>query len=702
MKRFLLAVLLAAACLLPCFSQAATTADLRGYQRKKPQYQYVYMGEFPYEKDGTVRPVLWRILDVSDGRALLLTEYVIDTSQVIFNSDPQNIKGKTHNYRWIDTYDQSDLYVYLNTEYIDRLFGVDPIRSALLDEPGGGKLFVMNEEQYETPAYGFGSAPLGVHTERQATGTPYAVKQRGLYQDGKGKVTYWVATLKNGSKDYKMKLVGVDGHISVGALTRVNVGLRLAVRLDLTNVQVTGGDGTKKTPFTLTAAAPAAETPAPTAAPAPEATYAPLPTPAPAAETAPTAAPAADAGENIVPIIPASVQTPLPPAEEPAEAIQDDAEIDEYWRKVMAAVPTPGQQKKQAAQEKTNAKKSQDAAPTPAPRQGSGALISLVGDCSIGDAYSSIKLANSYHSVVEKKGFAWPFSRVIQYLSADDLTVANLEVVITTSNNKKKIMYPLRAKPSHVKILLEGSVEMVNTVNNHALDYQRDGYTDTLKYLDEAGIGRFGSINYNKKDGFDDLAVRDVNGIRFGFAGFCYPGLDSDSGVKNMLKRVTKLKKEGCDVVVVSLHWGRETHMTPEAWQIKTAKQLIDGGADVIYGHHPHVLQPIAFYKGKPILFSTGNFTFGTMSDVDSRTGIFQLLYEKTDGKATLRQLQVIPCQTAKRGDFRPFEVTAEKDRKAVYKALMPAKKYSGCHNPPDSFLTTGIVRFDENGKMLE
>ena len=169
-----------------------------------------------------------------------------------------------------------------------------------------------------------------------------------------------------------------------------------------------------------------------------------------------------------------------------------------------------------------------------------------------------------------------------------------------------------------------------------------------------------------------------------------------------MLKRVTKLKKEGCDVVVVSLHWGRETHMTPEAWQIKTAKQLIDGGADVIYGHHPHVLQPIAFYKGKPILFSTGNFTFGTMSDVDSRTGIFQLLYEKNDGKATLRQLQVIPCQTAKRGDFRPFEVTAEKDRKAVYKALMPAKKYSGCHNPPDSFLTTGIVLFDENGKMLE
>lgn len=700
MKRFLLAVLLAAACVMPCFARAATTADLRGYQRKKPQYQYVYMGEYPYEKDGTERPVLWRILDVTDGRALLLTEYVIDTSQVIFNSDPKNIKGTTHNYRWIDTYDQSDLYVYLNTEFLDKLFGADTIRSALLDEPGGGKLFVMSEEQYETPAYGFGRAPLGVHTERQAKGTPYALKQRGLYEEA-GKVTYWVATLKNGSKDYKMKLVGVNGHISVGALTRVNVGLRLAVRLDLSQVRVLSGSGTTKDPFILTgplSQAAATPTPAAPAAPEPETAFERQPTAVPAApEPALTPAPAAQ-GENIVPILPAATRTPLP-AEDP----EDEAEIDAYWRGIMAAAPTPEPQKKQAAQGKNNAKNSQDAAPTPAPRQDGGALISLVGDCSIGDAFSSIRTANSYHSVVDKKGYAWPFSRVIQYLSADDLTVANLEVVLTTSNNKKKIMYPLRAKPGHVEILRAGSVEMVNTVNNHCFDYQRDGYKDTLKTLDEAGVARFGSINYNKKDGFDDLAVREINGIKFGFAGFCYPGLDSDSGVKNMLKRVTKLKKEiGCDVAVVSLHWGRETHMTPEAWQIRTAKQLIDGGADVIYGHHPHVLQPIAFYKDKPILFSTGNFTFGTMSDVDSRTGIFQLLYEKIDGKAVLRQLQVIPCRTAKRGDYRPYEVTEAKDRKAVFSALTPAKRYSGCQNPPDSFQTTGIVGFDEKGQMLK
>ena len=251
-----MALLFLTACLAPFAARAASTADLRGYTKSKPQYQYVNLCEFPYEKNGTVKPVLWRILDVSNNQALLLTEYVIDTSQVIFNDDINNIKGKTHNYRWIDTYDQSDLYVYLNTEFIEKLFGDDPVRNALLFEPGGGKLFILNEEQLETPEYGFGRHPLGEHPERQAQGTPWAIAKRNLYQDkGNGKVTYWVSTLKNGSDDYKMKIVGYNGHISVGALTRVNIGLRLAVRLDLSVIEVTGGSGTKKDPFTLTSTA---------------------------------------------------------------------------------------------------------------------------------------------------------------------------------------------------------------------------------------------------------------------------------------------------------------------------------------------------------------------------------------------------------------------------------------------------------------
>ena len=361
----------------------------------------------------------------------------------------------------------------------------------------------------------------------------------------------------------------------------------------------------------------------------------------------------------------------------------------------------PEKEPEETAAAEPQEREASDPEPQTEDAQKGTALISLIGDCSIGDSFSAIKTANSFHSVVDREGYAWPFSDVEKYLKSDDLTVANLEVVITKQTKRKSIRNPLRADPDHVNILLEGGIEIVNTANNHCMDYYDAGYKDSLRYLDEAGIQHFGSVGYNKKKGgYDDLAVRDVNGIKFGFIGFTYP---HDYDIKEAVKRVEKLKKEqGCEVVVASMHWGRETYMTPNSDQVKWAKQLIDGGADVVYGHHPHVLQTMSFYKGKPILFSVGNFTFGTMSDVDKRTGIFQITYEKNNGKAVLRKLEVIPCQTRGSRDYRPFEVTEERARKAVFRALMPQRAYAKCEKPPKSFLTTGTVLFDENGVMLK
>ena len=190
-----------------------------------------------------------------------------------------------------------------------------------------------------------------------------------------------------------------------------------------------------------------------------------------------------------------------------------------------------------------------------------------------------------------------------------------------------------------------------------------------------------------------------MGGIRIGFVGFSYP---QDSDIKRIASRIETLKRErGCDLVVVSLHWGRETHMTPESWQMSYAKDVIKAGADVIWGHHPHVIQPIQFYQGKPIFYSTGNFTFGTMSQVDPSTGIFQLTYHRdASGAVVLDQMQVIPCQTQASPDFRPYELTDDAARRAVWTKLTFKKDYVNCENPPASFLDTGIVRF-ENGQML-
>ena len=108
------------------------------------------------------------------------------------------------------------------------------------------------------------------------------------------------------------------------------------------------------------------------------------------------------------------------------------------------------------------------------------------------------------------------------------------------------------------------------------------------------------------------------------------------------------------------------------------------------------------FYKGKPILFSTGNFIFGTMSDVDPSTGIFQLTYDLTGDKPVLSLLNVVPCQTGKRGDYRPYELTEEADRKACLKKLISKKKIAKLDNLPDSFADTGKVIVLPDGKLKE
>lgn len=325
--------------------------------------------------------------------------------------------------------------------------------------------------------------------------------------------------------------------------------------------------------------------------------------------------------------------------------------------------------------------------------------ISLIGDCSIGDSGQYVTYGNSYHTAIKEHGYAWPFSLVKDVLEADDLTVANLEVVLTNQKAHADKMYYLRADPAHVQILKEGSIEAVNTVNNHCEDYRGQGYKDTLNTLDEAGIKRFGCLRPALENGYDDLLAVDVKGIRIGFIGFSYP---QNADLKRIETRIQKLREEeNCDVVIVSLHWGRETHAQPESGQMSYAKKIMDMGADVIYGHHAHVTQPIQFCNGKPILYNTGNFTFGAMSQVDPSTGIFQLTYRKTETGTELTKLQVIPCRTQSSPDFRPYICTDPAEITQCFKRLFSTKKYKYFQDLPASFLETGIVEF-KDGQIVE
>ncbi len=325
-------------------------------------------------------------------------------------------------------------------------------------------------------------------------------------------------------------------------------------------------------------------------------------------------------------------------------------------------------------------------------------ILSFIGDCSIGDSFSSRNYDKGYAKTVDKNGYDWPFSLVRSYLDADDVTVANLEVVFTTGKKQANKGINLAADPKYVQVLLHSGVDVVNTANNHSFDFLAAGYQESMKTLDDAGISHFGTISPGTVSMTDQILAYNVKGIKIGFVGFTYP---QDSDIKRIEKRIQSLRDQGCSLVIASLHWGRELRTAPNSGQYSYAKKILDLGADVIYGHHPHILQPVHFYKGKPIFYSVGNFTFGTMGIADPDTGIFQLRYRLTKEGPELVNFTVIPCRTQGTGDYRPYELKEETERQAMLNKLVFRRETRGMQNLPVTFIQTGSVDFS-NGEMVK
>lgn len=322
--------------------------------------------------------------------------------------------------------------------------------------------------------------------------------------------------------------------------------------------------------------------------------------------------------------------------------------------------------------------------------------LSFVGDCSMGEMPAQKGKDGSYTNVLDTKGFDWPFSLVRDALEADDFTFANNEVVYSTRKRHQDKKTNLIAAPEYAQVYHHSGIDAVNTANNHALDFFMEGYDDTLAALDAHGIAHFGTLYPGTKRERDHLGVYEVKGIKIGALGFSYP---QDADLKRIKSRIETLKETGCDLVIVSLHWGQEVKFIPQSWQFSYARKVIDSGADVIWGHHPHVLQPVQFYKGKPIFYSTGNFTFGSMSNVDKNTGIFQLTYLLEEEAPRLYSFSVLPCRTQGKGDFRPLPLTEEAEKETMLKKLIYKKNVKNMVNLPAEFAQSGIVYV--NGEAL-
>lgn len=261
--------------------------------------------------------------------------------------------------------------------------------------------------------------------------------------------------------------------------------------------------------------------------------------------------------------------------------------------------------------------------------------LSVVGDCTLGtdETFDYDTSLNVYY---ENYGADYFLQNVKDIFSADDLTIANFEGTLTDSDEREDKTFAFKAPASYASILTGGSVEAVNTANNHSHDYGDQSFNDTLAALDDAGIVHFG---------YDETAVMDVKGIKVGLVGIyeLYDHLEREQQLKD---NIAKVKADGAQLIVVIFHWGNETETVPDSNQTTLGRIAIDEGADLVCGHHPHVLQGIETYKGRNIVYSLGNFCFGgNSSPSDMDTMIYQQTFTiDADGVKKDNVTNIIPC----------------------------------------------------------
>lgn len=273
-------------------------------------------------------------------------------------------------------------------------------------------------------------------------------------------------------------------------------------------------------------------------------------------------------------------------------------------------------------------------------------LLTFAGDCTLGSSPANYYTGYGFIKTVGED-YAYPFSNVIEYFENDEFTMVNLEGALCDTGNPVSKRYVFRGPTAYVSILTDNSVEAVTLANNHAMDYGQSGYDSTRAALDAAGVP------YVERD--SATVVTTQNGLTIGLYGAAYYYLDTE----DMVSQVTAMRNQGVDLIVVAPHWGVEGTYQPTDVQQDFAHAAIDAGADIVFGTHPHVLQPIESYNGGVILYSLGNFSFGGNGypqDYDTAL-VQQEVIRDASGNVALGQLTVIPAcvsSIADRNNYQP------------------------------------------------
>lgn len=273
--------------------------------------------------------------------------------------------------------------------------------------------------------------------------------------------------------------------------------------------------------------------------------------------------------------------------------------------------------------------------PTPEPTPQTFTL-SFVGDITPDSVAAFRGGANAYQNVVKADNPGYVFEKTAQYFEGDDFTMANFECVLSdrelTAESKN---FTFKAPTAYTGILTSGGVDFVTLGNNHVLDYGADGYADTRAALDTAGVSYAGRDEYT--------VYTTESGLKIGVYAVSFGTADQiKAGVK-------AVREQGAEFVIAALHWGDEGSYDINSDQTAQGHAAIDAGADVVYGSHPHTLQPVEQYNGHYIFYSMGNWSFGGNTDPrDKDTVIAKLTVERAvDGSVSVTGLELIPCASS-------------------------------------------------------
>ena len=287
--------------------------------------------------------------------------------------------------------------------------------------------------------------------------------------------------------------------------------------------------------------------------------------------------------------------------------------------------------------------------------------MSFTGDMMLA-AYEGHSYKSSFTYYEDTQEPSYFLEKVKHIFEADDFTVANLENVLTDRDLSKRDKgsgraFWFKSKTANTKILTCASVEGVSLANNHTYDYKEAGYNDTVEAVINAGLnyGVDDKIMYFEKEGFRIAII--CSGLW---------GEYQADAIINLIKKA----EEQSDYQVVFYHGGTESIHAPEAWKIRSSHKLVDNGADLVIGNHPHVLQPREIYNGVEIVYSLGNFCYGGHTAPKNRTIIYQMSLTINKETLTIENSvsNIIPCYvyTGETNNWQPAIIEDEVERQKV------------------------------------